>query len=126
MPTEKLASGDAAEIEVEITTDLTTNRTGQPGADVLSTPSLLKLMEMCSIELTDPRLADGHATVGYAVDGLRHMAPTVLGAVVRVRSVITEVIGTRLSYEIEAFEGDKQIGVAKHKRAVISKDGASV
>jgi len=81
MPTEKLASGDAAEIEVEITTDLTTNRTGQPGADVLSTPSLLKLMEMCSIELTDPRLADGHATVGYAVDGLRHMAPTVLGAV---------------------------------------------
>ena len=122
MPTEKLASGDAAEIEVEVTADLTTNRTGRPGADVLSTPSLLKLMEMCSIEVTDPRLADGHVTVGHAVDGLRHIAPTAIGAVVRVRSVITEVNGTRISYEIEAYEGDKQIGVAKHKRAVISKD----
>jgi len=122
MPTENLASGDAAEMEVEVTADLTINRMGRPGADVLSTPSLLKLMEMCSIEVTDPRLSDGHVTVGYAVDGLRHMAPTAIGAVVRIRSVITEVNGTRLSYEIEAFDGDKQIGVAKHKRAVISKD----
>jgi fluoroacetyl-CoA thioesterase len=124
MPTENLASGDAAEMEVEVTADLTINRMGRPGADVLSTPSLLKLMEMCSIEVTDPRLSDGHVTVGYAVDGLRHMAPTAIGAVVRIRSVITEVNGTRLSYEIEAFDGDKQIGVAKHKRAVISKDGS--
>jgi fluoroacetyl-CoA thioesterase len=111
-------------MEVEVTADLTINRMGRPGADVLSTPSLLKLMEMCSIEVTDPRLSDGHVTVGYAVDGLRHMAPTAIGAVVRIRSVITEVNGTRLSYEIEAFDGDKQIGVAKHKRAVISKDGS--
>jgi predicted thioesterase len=124
MPTGKLASGDAAEIEVEVTADLTTNRTGRSGADVLSTPSLLKLMELCCIEVTDPRLADGHATVGYAVDGLRHLAPTPIGAVVRVRSVITEVNGTRVSYEIEAFEGDKKIGVATHKRAAIAKDGS--
>ena len=122
MTTEKLASGDAAEIEVEVTADLTTNRTGRPGADVLSTPSLLKLMEMCSIEVTDPRLADGHVTVGYAVDGLRHIAPTAIGAVVRVRSVITEVNDTRISYDIEAYEGDKPIGVAQAKRAVISQD----
>jgi|TARA_B110000263_G_scaffold221368_1_gene209801 predicted thioesterase len=124
MPTGKLAPGDAAEIEVEVTKDLSTNRTGRPGADVLSTPSLLKLMELCSIEATDRYLKDGYATVGYAVDGLRHLAPTSIGAVVKVKAVITEVNGTRLSYKIEALEGDQTIGVATHKRAVISKDGS--
>ena len=124
MPTGKLAPGGAAEIEVEVTKDLSTNRTGRPGADVLSTPSLLKLMELCSIEATDPYLDDGYATVGYAVDGLRHLAPTSIGAVVKVKAVITEVNGTRLSYNIEALEGDQTIGVATHKRAVISKNGS--
>jgi predicted thioesterase len=31
-----------------------------------------------------------------------------------------EVDGNRLTYSIEAFEGDKKIGVATHRRAVIS------
>jgi predicted thioesterase len=40
---------------------------------------------------------------------------------VRVKSVLTEVDGNRLTYSLEAFEGDKIIGVAIHKRAVIAK-----
>ena len=95
---------------------------GQRGADVLSTPSLLGLMEQCSIKASDPYLPDGHTTVGYAVDGMRHMAPTSIGARVRVRSVLTEVDRNRLTFSIEAFEGEKKIGMAVHKRAVLSKE----
>ena len=57
--------------------------------------------------------------MGYAVDGMRHMAPTALGGRVNVRSELTEVDRNRLTFAIEAFEGDKKIGVATHKRAVI-------
>ena len=122
MTMERFKPGQSAEFEVEVTEGLTINRMARPRAEVLSTPSLLALMEQCSIEASDPYLPEGHTTVGYAVDGLRHVAPSTLGARVRVRSELTEVDRNRLTYSIEAFEGERRIGVAVHKRAVISKE----
>ena len=119
MSMEKFTAGQSAVLEAEVTRDLTVNRMGKEGPDVLSTPSLLALMEQCCIKSSEPHLPDGHTTVGYAVDGMRHMAPTALGATVTVKCVLTGVDRNRLTYDIEAFEGDKQIGVANHKRAVI-------
>ena len=114
--------GQSAETKTKITKELTINRMGRTGADVLSTPSLLKLMEECCIEASDPYLQDGYTTVGYAVDGLRHVAPTAIGQYVTIKSVLTEVDRNRLTYSIEAMEGDKQIGVATHKRAAIPRE----
>ena len=111
--------GDAASVDYEVTADMTVNRTGAEGADVLSTPSLLNLMELACIEATDGKLGPDLATVGFAVDGLRHLAPTALGETVTVSVRLTEVDGRKLGYEIEAHEGDKKIGVARHRRAAI-------
>ena len=102
--------------------DLTTNRTGKEGADVLSTPALLGLMEDTSIKVTDHLLPKGFTTVGFAVDGLRHIAPTLIGGKVTVRAKLTGVDKNKLTYSIEASEGDKKIGVASHRRAIISSD----
>ena len=120
MTLDRVEAGQSAELEVEVSHDLTTNRTGRPGDEVLSTPSLLKLMERCCIKATDHLLPEGHTTVGYAVDKMRHIAPTALGASVRVKAVVEDVSGNRLTYAVEAFQGDQQIGAASHKRAVIS------
>ncbi|MCH8089282.1 MAG: thioesterase family protein [Chloroflexi bacterium] len=122
MDMDKHKPGQSAELVVEVTREMTTNRTGREGADVLSTPALLELMENASIEVSDPFLTDEYTTVGFAVDGLRHIAPTSIGQKVRVKSVLTEVDRNRLTYSIEAFEGDTKIGLATHKRAVIPKD----
>ena len=119
MSMEKFAPGQSYLLETEVTKEMTTNRMGREGADVLSTPSLLGLMEQASIRVTEPNLPAGHTTVGYAVDGMRHVAPTSLGGRVSVRSELTEVARNRLTFAIEAHEGDKRIGVATHKRAVI-------
>lgn len=124
MAFDMVKAGQSAEMNVEVTKDMTTNRMGRPGADVLSTPSLLMLMEHTAIKATDPLLPKGHATVGYAVDGMRHMAPTALGAKVRVKATVTEVDNNKFTYSIEAYEGDKKIGVAMHKRAAISTEPA--
>ena len=121
MVVDDVKPGLAAEMDVEVTADMTINRTGREGADVLSTPSLLGLMERCAINAADPHLGDDRVTVGYAVDGLRHFAPTALGSRVQVRSELVEVDGKRLSFTIEAHEGDKKIGVASHKRAIIPR-----
>ncbi len=122
MTMDKFQPGQSAELETIVTKELTTNRMGRQGADVLSTPSLLGLMENASILASEPYVPEGHTTVGYAVDGLRHIAPTSLDQTVRVKSVLTEVDRNRLTYEIEAYEGDKRIATATHKRAVISTD----
>ena len=119
MSMERFRPGQAGELEAKVTKSLTINRMGREGADVLSTPALLSLMEKASIKTSEPYLPVGYTTVGYAVDGLRHLAPTAIGQKVRVRSVLTEVDRNRLTYSIEAFEGDKKIGVATHKRAVV-------
>ena len=86
-----LKPGLTAELDVEVTADMTINRTGREGADVLSTPSLLGLMERCAIDAADPHLGNDSVTVGYAVDGLRHLAPTALGSRVQVRAELVEV-----------------------------------
>ena len=122
MTMDKLLPGQSAELETIVTKKLTTNRMGRKGADVLSTPSLLSLMEHASIKASEPYLPEGHTTVGYAVDRLRHIAPTSIDQKVRIKSVLTEVDRNRLTYEIEAYEGDKKIATATHKRAVISTD----
>lgn len=120
---DRFETGQSAETRTEVTEPLTINRMGRLGAEVLSTPSLLKLMEECCIEASDPYLPEGSTTVGYAVDGLRHVAPTAIGGIVTVKAVLTDVDRNRLTYQIEAHEGDTQIGVATHKRAVISTGG---
>lgn len=122
MTMEKFKAGQRAEMEVEVTKDLTTNRMGREGADVLSTPALLGLMENVSIKATEPYLPPGHTTVGYAVDGLRHLAPTPIGEKVLVKTELTEVDRNRLTFQIEAFEGDKKVALATHKRAVVPTD----
>ncbi len=122
MTMEKFKAGQTAEMEVEVTKDLTTNRMGREGADVLSTPALLGLMENVSIKASEPYLPDGHTTVGYAVDGLRHLAPTPIGEKVLVKTELTEVDRNRLTFQIEAFEGDKKVALATHKRAVVPTD----
>ena len=120
MNLDKVKVGEITEMVVEITEDLSTNRTGKDGDWVLSTPSLLKLMEQCCIQATDHLLPEGHTTVGYAVDKMRHIAPTSMGSSVKIKSILEEVDRNRLTYTLEAFEGDKQIGSAIHKRAIIS------
>jgi predicted thioesterase len=120
MSMENFQPGQMAEIEVKVAKNMSINRMGREGADVLSTPSLLGLMEHACIKASDPHLAEGFTTVGYSVDGLRHMAPTPIGHTVRVVAKLTEVDRNRLTYFIEAFEGEHKIGLTTHKRAVIS------
>ena len=122
MTMDQLQPGQTATTETVVTVNLTINRMGKADTSVLSTPSLLSLMELCCIEASDKYLCDNYTTVGYAVDQMRHTAPTPIGAKVTVKAELTKIEKNKLTYSIKAFEGEKEIGVAIHKRAVISKD----
>ncbi len=119
MNLDKIEPGQSGTLEVEVTEDLAINRMGKPGAEVLSTPSLVLLMERCAIATTDHLLPEDTTTVGYAFDKMRHIAPTAIGGIVTLQAELLEVDAPKLTYLIEAHEGEKQIGSAVHKRAVI-------
>ena len=64
----KFQVGQIFEQEIKVVSKMTVNRMGRKGADVLSTPALLGLMEETTIKASEPYLPDGTTTVGYAVD----------------------------------------------------------
>ena len=123
MDTSKLEVGQSARIDVKVTTEMTTNRTGNTGDDVLSTPAMLGLMEGACISQSDHLLDKNASTVGYAVDGLRHVARTDVGETVQISTSLTDLDREkgRITYEIEITHNGNTVGKAIHKRAIISR-----
>ena len=123
MNTSNLEIGQSGRIHVQITTEMTTNRTGNKGDDVLSTPAMLGLMEGACIKQSDHLLDEDTSTVGYAVDGLRHVARTDVGETVEICTSLTEIDREkgRLTYEIQVSHNGNTVGKAIHKRAIISR-----
>ena len=109
-------------MSVTVTSEMTTNRTGNAGDDVLSTPAMLGLMEGACISQSESLMAKETTTVGYAVDGLRHIARTDVGETIDIKTSLTEIDREkgRLTYEIEVTHNGSSVGKATHKRAIIS------
>ncbi len=118
-PARLLSPGMKASLDQQVEQQHTINRTGKPGADVLSTPSMIMMMEQAAIEAIDPHLNGEYATVGFHVD-IKHFAATAIGATVITTAEITGIDGVKIALEVAAFEGEKQIGAGSHRRAIIS------
>jgi predicted thioesterase len=92
--------------------------TERGGVHLLSTPSLVLLMERTAMSLLEPLLGSNETTVGTEIR-VSHRAPTPEGSTVRVRASIVGREGRFISLHIEAFDELEQVGVAEHQRAVV-------
>ncbi len=91
------------------------------GSDVrpsLATPRMIMAMEMCSRDAIQPHLEEGQDSVGTKVC-IEHLAATPMGNEVTYRSTVKELDRRRVTFEVEAFEGEKVIGRGTHERFVI-------
>ena len=95
--------------------------TERGGAHLLSTPSLVLLMERTAVRLVEPLLGPNETTVGTEIR-VSHRAPTPEGSTVRVRATIVGREGRFISLQLEAFDEVDQIGVAEHQRAVVDTE----
>ncbi len=89
-----------------------------PHVPKYSTPSMIQLMEQASMEAVMEHLSDGETTVGFEVN-VRHMAPADIGDTITARAELTEIDRNRLTFRVDAFNGDTKIGEGTHRRAVI-------
>lgn len=115
-----LAPGLAAEQQFVVKPEDAAVAVGSGGLPVLATPTLLAWMERVAYELVAPHLPPTQSTVGAQVE-LRHLAPTPVGGVVRVRAELTqyEQARRRLIFRIDAFDPWEHIGAAQHERVII-------
>ena len=102
---------------------LVTDVGGTIGANVLSTPGMVAVMERNTAILSYQHLPEGSATVGFEVC-IKHVAAAAEGATCSVRSTLREVAdGRKLRFDVEVTEGERTIGVGTHERRVIEVGG---
>lgn len=87
-------------------------------AKVLSTPSMIQLMEKTCLEMVSGHLDPDETTVGTHVC-VSHAAAAASGEQVSISARLAEVNKRRLTFEVRATVGDRVLGEGTHQRAVI-------
>lgn len=104
---------------VPVTSADSAERWGNVGLDVLSTPSMLGVVERLCDSLMRPHVAPGHMTVGVAVT-MRHRAPVKVGRDVEYR-VSAPAFEQKMDFSFEVVGDDGElICDGTHRRAVIN------
>ena len=112
----ELTPGLTARIETVVDEKLVVKHMGGDG--VLSTPSMIGLMERAAIQAVQSHLPEGHTTVGFEVN-VKHFGATPKGQKVTVRAELLEIDGRKLRFKVETHEADKKVGEGTHRRAII-------
>lgn len=108
--------------ETLIVTDQHTAKTVQSGGlEVLSTPMLIALMEKTAWKSVIHFMENGYDSVGFFIE-MSHLKPTLLNKQITAKSTLVSINKKELLFQIEAFEENKQIAFATHKRAIIQID----
>ena len=87
-------------------------------AAVLSTPTMVAMMEQAAIDAIKPFLNAGESSVGMSIE-VSHTAATPPGHRARAEAEVTKVDGRRLEFTVRAFDDVEPIGSGSHRRAVI-------
>ena len=88
------------------------------GEGVFATPAMILLMENAAHFSVAPLIGEANTTVGYEVC-VKHLGMSVLGATVVVTSLLKEVNGNKLLFDVQCRDGDRLVGTGTHKRAVV-------
>ena len=94
---------------------------GSGKVEVLSTPSMILMMEQTALLAVQDYLPEGWITVGILVN-IRHLKATPKGETVRIVAKLKERDRRRLVFDVAAFHGDEKIGEGTHERFVVNKE----
>ncbi len=89
-------------------------------AQVMSTPTMIGMMEMAAMDAMAGFLDPGEGSVGVGID-VQHVAATPPGHRVRAEAEVTKCEGRRLEFRVRAFDETEEIGSGTHRRAVIDR-----
>jgi Predicted thioesterase len=94
---------------------------GSGNLEVFATPAMVALMEQAASESIAEHLADGESSVGTSLQ-IKHLSATPVAMKVWTESVLKEIDGKRLVFEVKAYDKKGLIGEGTHERFVISAE----
>jgi predicted thioesterase len=94
---------------------------GNIGADVLSTPRLVLLMEQAARNAIEGQLPLGKITVGTLIQ-IRHFAASPLGAKIRAEAELKEIEGRRLLFQVNAYDDFEKVSEGLNERYIVSEN----
>ena len=95
---------------------------GSGDIEVLSTPSMIALMENAAMNSVASQLPENCTTVGGYIE-TKHIKPSQVGEKIFATAVLINVENKKLTFNIKAFqENGELIGEGTHIRYIINKD----
>lgn len=114
----EIPGGARHSLTVRVTAAMGAPHLGPAGA-VLSTPSMIGLMEQCAMQAMQQFLAPHERSVGTRVC-ITHDAAARIDEDVQITATLAEVSGSRSVWEVQALGPDgKVLGGGTHERVVI-------
>ncbi|HPE86321.1 MAG: thioesterase [Bacteroidia bacterium] len=110
--------GTEGKLKITVKKEHTASHFGSGLIDVFATPAMIGFMEKAAQESIMMQLEEGFITLGTAVD-IKHIKATPVGEKVTFQSVVTEVSGNKITFNVTAFDEHGQIGLGLHKRAIV-------
>jgi len=94
---------------------------GSGKVSVLSSPSMILMMEQTAMLFAQEYLPEEYITVGTRVD-VSHLRASKLGAEITVNAKLIEFEKKHMVFVVEAFDGEHKIGEGKHERHIVNKE----
>ncbi len=99
----------------------TADASGNKGVSVLSTPSLLKYIELGSSAELFKSLPEGFSPVGTSVS-LKHIGATPVNGVINVVSTVLDITNNKITYKFKVFHSDKIIAKGEYEQKIVYLD----
>lgn len=87
---------------------------------LFATPSLVEMMMNAAIHLVDSKLPEGLITVGKMAM-VTHEKTTILGETVTVEVKISQFDGSKIVFDMIAYDEIGTIGSGKHERVIVNR-----
>jgi predicted thioesterase len=113
-----LLVGTRGRAEMAVTEKDTALQMGSGGVNVLSTPTMIALMEKAAQTSVQPFMTEGYVTVGIEIN-IKHLRATPVGMRVTAESVLTRVEGKQLDFQVTARDEKGVVGSGTHARAIV-------
>jgi fluoroacetyl-CoA thioesterase len=114
----ELRVGLAREAEFDVNEERSATTIGSGTLEVLGTPAIAVMVEQVCRGMVDPLLEAGKTTVGSLLK-IKHMAPTPIGDVIRLRAEIISIERNTLTFVIRLWDSVELVGEADHQRVII-------
>ncbi len=114
-----LKAGDIGKLSWIVDASMIITLGGDSRATVFSTPNMILLMERAARESLRPFLEPDEESVGIEVN-IQHIGGAGIRSMVVGVAKVTSIDGRRISFDVEAYAGDRLIGKGNHSRAIVS------